>query len=52
MADEGIAIDDLYTFAKPQLDQIQRPKNVHFTPEGSQKLAEKVSQSIQEALAK
>jgi lysophospholipase L1-like esterase len=52
MADEGVTIDDLYAFAQPQLAKIQRPKNVHFTPEGSRALAEKVSKSISAALAR
>jgi acyl-CoA thioesterase-1 len=52
MAEEGVEIDDLYTFAQPQLEEIQLPKNVHFTPDGSRTLAEKVSGSIQEELGK
>jgi acyl-CoA thioesterase-1 len=47
---EEIAIDDLYAFALPQLDEIQRPANVHFTPEGSKVLAEQVAKSILAAL--
>ena len=35
----GIAIDDLYAFALPKLKEIQRPANVHFSPEGSAVLA-------------
>ena len=49
---EGIAIDDLYAFALPQLDEIQRPANVHFTPEGSAVLAKQVAASILKALDK
>ena len=45
-----ILVDDLYTFAAERLDDIQLPNNVHFTPEGSQTLAEQVARSIQEAL--
>lgn len=52
MKEAGIAIDDLYGFAKPKLEQIQRPANVHFTPEGSKVLAEQVARSIREALKK
>jgi hypothetical protein len=48
----GIAIDDLYAFALPQLEKIQRPANVHFTPEGSKVLARQVAASILKALAK
>jgi len=47
----GIAIDDLYEFALPQLDKIQLPANVHFSPEGSAVLARQVAASIEAALA-
>ena len=52
MEENGIAIDDLYGFALPQLEKIQRPANVHFTPEGSKVLARQVAASILKALAK
>jgi acyl-CoA thioesterase-1 len=45
-----IPIDDLYAFALPRLSEIQRPSNVHFTPEGSKVLARQVAASIAEAL--
>jgi len=46
----GVPIDDLYSFAMPRLAEIQRPRNVHFTEEGSELLAEQVAKSIQKAL--
>ena len=46
----GVAIDDLYAAALPRLAEIQRPKNVHFTPQGSEFLAKHVAESILEAL--
>jgi len=52
MEKNDIAIDDLYGFALPQLDKIQRPANVHFSPEGSAVLAKQVAASIQKALDK
>jgi len=52
MKAHGIAVDDLYGFAKPRLEKIQRPKNVHFTPEGSKALAEQVAKHVLEALEK
>lgn len=52
MKKHGVRIDDLYTFALPRLDSIQRPHNVHFTEEGSRLLAEQVVASIREALGK
>ena len=50
MESHEILVDDLYTFAAERLDDIQQPNNVHFSPEGSQILAEQVARSIQEAL--
>jgi acyl-CoA thioesterase-1 len=50
MKEQGIAIDDLYAFAKPRLPEIQLPANVHFTQEGSEQLAKQVAQAIEGAL--
>jgi acyl-CoA thioesterase-1 len=50
MDEEGIEINDLYAFAKTRLSEIQRPANVHFTPEGSAALAERVAVAIAQAL--
>jgi hypothetical protein len=52
MKEEGIQINDLHKFAETQLEDIQRPTNVHFTKNGSKVLAEQVAKSITEALAK
>lgn len=52
MEENGVAIDDLYTFAQPMLDKIQRPVNVHFTDKGSEALAGQVAASILQALGK
>jgi acyl-CoA thioesterase-1 len=49
--ENDIAVDDLYAFALPRLKEIQRPVNVHFTPEGSKALAAEVARSIRAALA-
>jgi len=51
MDENQIAIDDLYSFALPQLSKIQRPMNVHFTPEGSTALAGQVATSIESVLS-
>ncbi len=51
MAENEIAINDLYTFALERLEEIQRPENVHFSPEGSAVLATKVVSHIEPALA-
>jgi acyl-CoA thioesterase-1 len=42
----GVRVNDLYVFALPRLETIQRPHNVHFTDEGSRLLAEQVADSI------
>ena len=48
--ESGIAVDDLYGFARPRLAEIQMPANVHFTPSGSKELAKQVVASINAAL--
>lgn len=50
MSENGVAIDDLYAFAKPQLADIQLKANVHFSPDGSKTLAKQVAKSISAAL--
>lgn len=50
MDENKIAIDDLYTFALPQLTETQKPANVHFTDYGSELLARCVAKSILSAL--
>ncbi len=52
MKEHGVAIDDLHTFCLPRLVELQKPKNVHFSPEGSKALAGEVMKSIRAALAK
>jgi acyl-CoA thioesterase-1 len=52
MEENEIAIDDLYATALPILKDIQLPANVHFKPDGSAKLAEKVADEILKGLKK
>ncbi len=52
MNQNHIPIDDLYDFALPQVDKIQRPQNVHFTSEGSAVLAKQVASSIESHLGR
>ena len=52
MKEHGIAVDDLYGLSIGKLEKIQRPANVHFTPEGSRMLAEQVVKSISRQLEK
>ena len=46
MAAHSILVNDLYSFAKPQLDKIQLPQNVHYSPEGSNILGGYVAGTI------
>lgn len=50
MEENGIAINDLYAFALPRLEEIQIPRDVHYTPEGYAVLAEQVAAVIRETL--
>ena len=52
MEKRGVAINDLYAFALPQLSGIQIPTNVHFTKEGSAVLAQPVAAAILTCLKK
>lgn len=52
MGEHKIAINDLYAYTLPKLVEVQLPANVHFKKEGSEFLARKVVQSIEEALGK
>ena len=52
MADHEITVNDLNRFAVPNLDALQRPVNVHFTPEGSQALGEQVTRSIRDVISR
>ncbi len=50
MSGHGIPTDDLYSFSKEHWDEIGRKANVHFTPEGSGRLAKQVAKAIGELL--
>lgn len=52
MREEGVIVDDLWALAKPQVEKLQIPRNVHFHAAGSAVLAKQVAQSIQKALPK
>jgi len=52
MDEHKVAINDLYAYTLPKLTEVQIPANVHFKKEGSEFLARKVVQSIEEALGK
>lgn len=46
MKEANIATHDLFAFAKPKLKEIQRPRDVHYTPDGSKALAKQVAKTI------
>jgi acyl-CoA thioesterase-1 len=50
MDENGIRIDDLYSFTVPRQSAIQLPNNVHFSAEGSKVLAGQVAGSIADVL--
>jgi acyl-CoA thioesterase-1 len=50
MKENKVAIDDLYAFALPRLNQIQQPVNVHYTEAGYEALAGEVARSIRTTL--
>lgn len=52
MKENGVPVDDLYTFASGRLGEIQIPVNVHFTPKGSELLGKQVALVIEQALPK
>lgn len=51
MTAAGIPTNDLHSHAKAKLSEAQLPANVHFSPEGSKYLAEKVAETLKSALA-
>lgn len=50
MKENGVMIDDLNSYMLPQLDKYQRKGDVHFSQDGYQFLAKKVSDSLLKAL--
>ncbi len=52
MRDEGVAIDDRYAVAKPVMEAIGRPNDVHFALAGYSLLAKAVAESIAAQLSR
>ncbi len=50
MEKHGVQVNDLYGFAKPRLEELQNPRDVHFKPEGYRALAEQAAAAIRAAL--
>lgn len=51
MAAHQIPIQDLYSFVLPKINELQRPKDVHFNSKGNAALADEVAAAIEAALA-
>jgi len=51
MDENGIAVNDLYSFASPKLAEIQQTENVHFTVKGYAILGDQVARHILQALS-
>ena len=50
MRDQQVPMNDLYSFAREKLKEIQQPVNVHFTEHGSTILAQRVAAVIESSL--
>ncbi len=50
MHEHGIAIDDLYGYIKPRVDELQKPMDLHYKAEGSEYLAQQVAREIEKVL--
>lgn len=50
MKKQAVRVNDLYACVLPELEKLQRPKNAHFTGEGSGFLGAKVAAEIRKAL--
>jgi hypothetical protein len=51
MKKHDVAIDDLFGFITPHLEQAQNPKDVHFNAAGYEMLGKKVAESLMAGLA-
>ena len=52
MQEQGVAIDDLFTFITPHLAKVQNPADVHFNGDGYELLGQQVARAIEPALPK
>lgn len=50
MKQHDVPVNDLHEFVLPKLTVLQKPKNVHFTPEGSKEMANEVAKHILNAI--
>jgi len=49
MRDEGVGVNDLFTYVVPHADAWMRPANVHFNEDGSRALGEEVVRAVRAA---
>jgi hypothetical protein len=52
MKELGVAINDLNAHMTPRFDELHNPQDLHYKPEGSEHLADKVAAEIKAALNK
>lgn len=52
MRESDIPINDLHGFAQPRLSELQNPRDVHFTTDGSKALAGEVARAVLEVVAR
>ncbi len=52
MAENGIPTDDHHTYVMQHMAEVQKPNDVHFTTEGSARLAELAAKAIRQELKK
>ncbi len=52
MKKHGVEANDLNAHVAPDFKRLQRPRNLHFSPEGSEYLARKVAATIESALSR
>jgi lysophospholipase L1-like esterase len=50
MAENGVSVDDLYSAVLSVIEEVGRPNDVHFQPEGYKILAKTVARSIEAQL--
>lgn len=52
MAEEGVAIDDLYAVVAADMEKLRRPKDLHFNAEGYKRLGKAVAASVENTLGR
>jgi hypothetical protein len=52
MKELGVAVNDLHAHMLPRFEELHKPKDLHYTPAGSEHLAQKVAAELKSALGK